>query len=409
MAIRSAKLEVRQSYLLVTLLTYIMFFMFAMTTESIGEVIKLAKGEMGLTNIQASALHWSTMAAIAISGIGLGFLADRYGRKFTIILGLSMYGVASAVFYFGETFAMYLVLLFITGIAIGVFKTAALALIGDITSDAEEHTKQMNMVEGFFGIGAIVGPLCVVQFSERGIHWSWLYVLAAGMCLVMIIMALATEYPDMKKSESEVTLGRTFALLNNKYALGFSFACAMYVGCEVAIFVWLPTFLDGYSGTEIATVLATYAVTIFFVLRAAGRFLGVWLLNHFDWKLILLVYCLAIFLCFLFSGLLGQTASIFLLPLSGAFMSVVYPTLNSKGISCFDKSEHGAVAGLILFFTAASAAIFPLLMAFAADWIGGGDMRYGFYLATLLAAGLFGFSLYNLSQDPAGRVLAETR
>ena len=30
------------------------------------------------------------------------------------------------------------------------------------------------------------------------------------------------------------------------------------------------------------------------------------------------------------------------LPLSGLFMSVIYPTINSKGISCVPKSEHGA-------------------------------------------------------------------
>ena len=34
--------------------------------------------------------------------------------------------------------------------------------------------------------------------------------------------------------------------------------------------------------------------------------------------------------------------AILLLPLSGLFMSVLYPTLNSKGISCFRKPEHGA-------------------------------------------------------------------
>ena len=30
-------------------------------------------------------------------------------------------------------------------------------------------------------------------------------------------------------------------------------------------------------------------------------------------------------------------------------MSIMYPTLNSKGISCFPKSQHGAAAGVILF------------------------------------------------------------
>ena len=55
----------------------------------------------------------------------------------------------------------------------------------------------------------------------------------------------------------------------------------------------------------------------------------------------------------------GTEAAVFLLPLSGLFMSVLYPTINSKGISCFQKSQHGAVAGVILFFTCGGAAVGP--------------------------------------------------
>ncbi|MEM8936692.1 MAG: MFS transporter [Pseudomonadota bacterium] len=393
------------SYLAVTLLTYFMFFMFAMTTESIGEVIKLAKAEMGLTNIQASALHWSTMSAIALSGIFLGFVADKFGRKYTVMGGLLLYGLASGLFLFQSTFLAYVVLLFCTGIAIGLFKTAALALIGDITTSADHHTKKMNMVEGFFGVGAIFGPLLVVLFNEQGLRWNYLYALAAFMCFAMILAAAMTQYPTSNQSTDSIDLRRSFKYLGNRYAMGFSFACAMYVGCEVAIFVWLPSFLEGYTGSPFAMKFAAYAVMIFFVLRALGRFLGVWLLNHFDWKLVMLGFSLLIFVCFLASAVFGQSVALYSLPLTGLFMSMIYPTLNSKGISCFPKSEHGSVAGVILFFTAASAAIAPLMMAYAADLLGGGNLRVGFSLATLFAAALMIMAIYNFIYNPAGETL----
>jgi fucose permease len=80
--------------------------------------------------------------------------------------------------------------------------------------------------------------------------------------------------------------------------------------------------------------------------------------------------------------------------------------LNSKGISCFAKHEHGAAAGVTLFFTAAAAAAGPLAMAAVAD-AAGGDTRRGFLLATgfaaLLAAGL----VFNWLKDPAAKRLAE--
>ncbi|MFC7290402.1 MFS transporter [Hirschia litorea] len=400
--------EKSASHTLISALTYAMFFMFAMTTDAVGEIIKIAKSDMGLTNTQASAFHWSTMIAIALSGVGLGFVADRIGRKNAILIGLGAYAFASAMFMMGESFYLYFVLLFVSGLAIGLFKTAALALIGDISTSTEHHTAKMNAVEGFFGIGAIIGPMLVVALASAGLSWTWLYLIAAGLCVVMMLAALFTKYPDYKIADkNKATLGHTLSLLKNKYALGFSFGIAMYVAAEVAIFVWLPTFLVGFEGSKPAMWFAAYAVMIFFVLRAVGRFLGAWILQHFDWKPVILCFSAIIFCCFLGSAIIGKNAAVYLLPLSGLFMSMIYPTLNSKGISCFPKTDHGAVAGLILFFTAASAAIGPILMAFVSDQFGGGDMRIGFLLATGFTGVLFLLALYNWKYQPAERALSE--
>jgi fucose permease len=86
-------------------------------------------------------------------------------------------------------------------------------------------------------------------------------------------------------------------------------------------------------------------------------------------------------------------------------MSVVYPTLNSKGISCFPKHDHGAIAGLILFFTAFAAAVGPLAMAAVSDMLG--NIRYGFVLATGFAFLLFAGLLWNRISKPAAARLSD--
>jgi fucose permease len=108
------------------------------------------------------------------------------------------------------------------------------------------------------------------------------------------------------------------------------------------------------------TSLATYSISIFFLLRAAGRFLGAWMLTRLRWQTVLAVSSGSILLCFFLSVTGGVDWAVYLLPLSGIFMSVVYPTLNSKGISCVPKTEHGAAAGVILFFTCVSAVFAPM-------------------------------------------------
>jgi DHA1 family quinolone resistance protein-like MFS transporter len=388
---------------LIKSLTYLMFTMFAMTTDAVGSIIPTLLTEFHLSNTAASAFHYVPMAAIALGAITLGFLADKIGRKRTIVVGLILYGVSSVLFAFGSVFSYFVALLAAAGIGISVFKTGALALIGDITKSTTDHSSFMNTLEGFFGIGAIIGPAIVATLLSANLSWRWLYVIAAGVCALLIVLALSIRYPETRKAiaEDRRDFSHTLRVLRDPFALAFSTMVMLYVAVESAVYVWMPTFLEAYRGG--LAWLPLYALTIFFILRAFGRFLGAWLIGRFAWTWILALFGVAIALCVLGSLVGGADVGIYLLPLSGLFMSVIYPTLNSKGISCFRKSEHGAAAGVILFFTAVAAALGPLAMGAVSDSFG--NIRYGFMLAAgfalLLAAGL----LVNLVFDPARKRL----
>jgi FHS family L-fucose permease-like MFS transporter len=408
------------SSLLIKWLTYIMFLIFAMTTDSIGKIIpvviqfSLSMTMAGLLHVvmdqfslsmMAGLLHYGPMIAIAIAGIALGFLADRLGRKTTIILGLALFTISSYLFLVGETFWFYLSLLMISGLAIGVFKTGALALIGDISKSTREHTSTMNNVEGFFGVGAIIGPFIVTYFLESGVKWQYLYVVAASLSLLLIIIASIVRYPkNTLKSEEPINLRRTLKMVKDPYAFGFSMMAFLYVSVEAAIYVWMPTLILGYEGPMI--FVATYALSIFFILRAFGRFLGAWILQKMAWDKVLMLFSLFIFVLFFISIFSSASIRVIALPVTGLFMSVIYPTINSKGISCFPKSQGGSVAGIILFFTAAGAALGPLSMGVISDAFGGNAL-YGFILATVFAGVLLIGTVYNLIKKPTEERLGE--
>jgi fucose permease len=378
-------------------LTYMMFMMFALTTESVGLIIPEVMRSFHLGMTASGAFHYAPMTAIALAGIGLGFLADRLGRKRTIILGLCLFALNAYLFALASSYAAFLALLTVSGVAIGIFKTGALALIGDISRSAQEHTTTMNTVEGFFGLGSIIGPAIVARLLLQGVSWKWIYVIAGAVCTLLVLIASRVRYPETVGSAPEpVTLHRTARILGRPIALGFSLACFLYVALECSIYVWLPTYLASDANSR--PVMIVWSVPIFFALRAGGRFLGAHLLARHDWTLVLLLFSGLILACFAGALLGGIRIAAILLTLSGLFMSVIYPTLNSKGISCFHKSEHGAVAGVILFFSCAGAGVGPLAMGAAADLFG--NPKYCFVLATLFAALLFAGLLYNWLKDP---------
>jgi len=379
-----------------------MFFVFAMTTDAVGSIIPKLIEDFRLSLSEAGAFHYATMASIAGGALAFGLLADRIGRKATIVIGLAAYAAASLAFLAGETFAVFVALLIVSGAGISVFKIGALALLGDVSTSARQHTVTMNLIEGCFGVGSIVGPAVVAVLLAAGASWKWLYAIAAAICVALIVVALPLKFPAVRRDAAErATFKRTLVLARDPHALGFSVLIMLYVGTETAVYVWMPTLLQE---SAVGGWLAASALTLFFVFRAAGRFLGAWLLDTQPWRRVLALFGLAIFVCFAGSLLGSATLAVYLLPLSGLFMSVLYPSLNSKGISGFPLHEHGAVAGIILFFTAVAAAIAPLAMGAVGDAFGG--VRAGFALAAawagLLAAGL----IYNWLRDPAGPRLA---
>ncbi len=383
---------------LLRILTYLMFAMFAMTTDSVGVIIPHVIERYSLGMTAGGAFQYATMGGIALAALGLGFMADRLGRKATIIIGLILFGLSSALFAVGEDFLFFVGLLFVSGLGIGVFKSGALALIGDISNSTREHSATMNTVEGFFGIGAIVGPAVVAWLLHSGADWKWLYVVAAVLCGALVLTASFARYParPVAVERSPANMGETLKLLGDPHALGFGLALMLYVAAEAAVYVWAPTYLAGYEGDWVW--FAVYAVSIFFVLRAVGRFLGAWLLSRMSWQKVLAICSTGMFVCFAVALLGDRGAAALALPASGLCMSVLYPTINSKGISCFDKGRHGQIAGLLLFFTCISAVLAPLAMGLLGDAFR--DPKYSLYLAAACALGLTLLALWNALADP---------
>ena len=388
---------------LIKWLTCLMFLMFAMTSDAVGSVIPHLIKEFGLSLTAAGTFHYVPMAAIAFGAIAFGFMADKLGRQPTIVVGLLLYGASSVMFAFGSSFSYFVALLAVSGLGVSIFKTGALALVGDITTSTKEHSSLMNTVEGFFATGAIIGPAIVATLLATGFSWKWLYVAAAAICAVLIAVSLCVRYPAKIVAKQPTSFAHTLRMASNPYALAFSTMIMLYVAVEVAIYVWMPTYLADYKGS--LAWLPAYALTIFFVLRAIGRFIGAWMVKVVPWTWMLALFSAAISVCFAESLVGGTRVGVFLLPASGLFMSVMYPTLNSKGISCFRKSEHGAAAGVILFFTAVAAALGPLAMGAISDTFGG--VQYGFWLATGFSCLLFIGLVANLVLDPSKRRLQE--
>ena len=86
--------------LTIKVLTYLMFMMFAMTTDAVGVIIPEVMKQFSLSMTAAGLMHYAPMVAIAVGGLFFGFVADKLGRKKTIIIGLSIFAFNSYLLKF---------------------------------------------------------------------------------------------------------------------------------------------------------------------------------------------------------------------------------------------------------------------------------------------------------------------
>ena len=87
---------------MVKTLTYLMFAMFAMTTDSVGLIIPEVIRTFQLSLTAAGTFQYATMAGIAVAGLLLGQLADRFGRRRTIVAGLTLFAAACFLLAAGQ-------------------------------------------------------------------------------------------------------------------------------------------------------------------------------------------------------------------------------------------------------------------------------------------------------------------
>ena len=77
-----------------------------------------------------------------------------------------------------------------------MFKTGALALIGDISTSTVQHTSIMNTAEGFFGVGAIIGPAILARLLTAGLSWTWRYAVAGVILFFTCASAVLARWPS---------------------------------------------------------------------------------------------------------------------------------------------------------------------------------------------------------------------
>jgi EmrB/QacA subfamily drug resistance transporter len=111
-----------------------------------------------------------------------GKLADLFGRKPVMLVGIGLFLVASLLC--GVAWSMGALIAFraMQGLGAGAIQPMALTIVGDIYS-MEERAKVQGYIASVWAISAVVGPTIGGVFSEY-VSWRWIFFVNLPLCLV---------------------------------------------------------------------------------------------------------------------------------------------------------------------------------------------------------------------------------
>lgn len=150
--------------------------------------VALPKIQADLGSAQSD-LQWMVNAyslVFAVLLLPAGALADRYGRKSALQLGMVIFGAASFASIFATENWHLIALRGVTGLGAAFIMPGTLSILANVFHDPRERQRAIAIWAGFAGLGGALGPIVSGLLLE---HYSWGSVFLISVVITTVALA----------------------------------------------------------------------------------------------------------------------------------------------------------------------------------------------------------------------------
>lgn len=158
----------------------------AMDLLLVGYAVVAIAGEFGLTQAERGAVISAGFVGMLLGAAAAGTLADRYGRRPLMMIGLLVYALATGLTALAGGIGVLLLLRFVTGLGLGGELPVASTLVSEV-SPAKSRGRQVVLLESFWAVGAILAAL-VGFLVVPTLGWRWAFAIGAVPALYVIVL-----------------------------------------------------------------------------------------------------------------------------------------------------------------------------------------------------------------------------
>jgi FHS family glucose/mannose:H+ symporter-like MFS transporter len=251
--------------------TCLVFGLMGILAAAYGPLLPLLEGRYSV-DPAAAALTISFHAGGAFVGVFVAFRALRVLRNRTfLMLAVAVMSGGCAVFALAPGWLAILLGSLGIGLGFGMLDLGGNQLFAH--SFGRRGGTMLNILNGVYGVGAVMGPLLVAAAAGR-VTLLYLGLAAFGAALILPLRGVGGDgTPAIEPTSPEVaerSPGQAAAMAAIRIVALFAIANMLYVGIESGVGGWEPSHLEAL-GLSIAAVSAS--TSAFWLCLTLGRFL----------------------------------------------------------------------------------------------------------------------------------------
>ncbi len=350
------------------------FFVFGFTDNLKGPTLPALLDDLAINYSTGSTILLGSYIGFVIASFLAGFLAEARGIKSVLFVAVAALLIGVGGFSFGKTAVLLTFFMLFQGFGMGALELGCNSLI--VQLHPADKGRYLNLMAVTHGLGATLAPLYAGWLLANELSWHivfrWDIVLIGLLIALFVLMRFPPQRPHAEQGLTMRQLGSTAF---SPTLLLFYFGMTCYVAVEISIGAWLVEYLQQIHGFGVSQ--STLALSIFFGLVIVGRLVGSVVVDRIGYLRAVVIAMACGTLC-IGVGLFVPSA-FWLLPASGLFLSIIFPTLTAA-VSNSYTTNVSAILGLLFTFAGLGGILGPWVVGLIANRAG---IQPGFSLILL--------------------------
>lgn len=357
---------------------FLSFFVFGFTDNLKGPTLPSMLAELNISYGTGGNIFFGEYLGFLIATLITGILADRFGLKSVILLAGVFLGIGVSGYSFFQSAILLSGSLFVLGLGLGALELGPNAII--VSLHHERKGLYLNLMSVLHGLGSLIAPLVAGWLLSLSISWRVIYRWDILLIALFVFIFIFLRFPKVEE-KAQLDFRHIPQIAFKGQLPWFYTAIAFYVATEIGLASWLVTFLQEIRNTSV--IASNQSLSLFFAMLMTGRLLGGFFVQRIGYLRSILFMAMGTMLCII-TGLFGPKEVSFLLPITGFFLSIMFPTFTAA-VSDTHTENANTILGVLFTFAGLGGVLGPWLIGWMSDLYG---LQTGFAVIVLFIAAM---------------------